>query len=224
MRGATMRLDAALSKIVDENGRVAYGDIDEQAIAATLDDIAQADLAGTSRNDQYAFLLNAYNAWALALAHRQLHGNGMRNPLRWLRFFVLTPIRVAGRRTNLLLLEFLRLKPFLRRDPRGHFALVCASNGCPPLRNGEFHGDTLDQELDGAGHAFLRPGAGYLADRKNNVVWTSRILKWYRRDFQAMGGIREVLVLYASDEDGAWLRTARPRIRFTRYDWRRNDA
>jgi len=112
----------------------------------------------------------------------------------------------------------------LKRDPRGHFALVCASSGCPPLRGGQYHGETLDEELEAAGRAFLSSGTGYLIDRRRRIVWTNRILKWYRRDFHAMGGVRKVLEHYASRNDAEWMQAEEPRIRFQRYDWRRNDA
>ncbi len=223
-------LESLLRRAVDAEGRVRYGDVDEQQVQETLDEVAGADLASLSGADRYAFLLNAYNAWALALAHRLLWTRGkpgLSAPWRWLRFFLLAPVRVGGKTTNLLLLEFWLLRRHLKRDPRGHFALVCASQGCPPLRGGAYHAEHLDEELERAGRSWMRPGVGYHLDRERGVLHASRILRWYAADFRRLGGTRGVVARYAeahAPDDAAWIRQHRPRVRFLRYDWRLNAA
>lgn len=216
-------VQSMFSRVVDASGRVDYSAVGTQELSATLDEIATADLVKMDRQEQYAFLLNAYNAWSLALAHRLCWRDGrmrsLRNPWIWIRFFLLTRVRVAGKTTNLARLEHSKMKPFLRRDPRGHFALVCASTGCPPLKDGIYHGESLDQELDMAAGAFLRPGVGYRLDRENNTVTVNRILKWYRRDFASMGGALGVLERHAPEDDGKWIAEHQPKVRYMKYDW-----
>jgi hypothetical protein len=208
---------------VVEAGRVAYGDLGSR-LRDAMAPIRAANLRALKGSARYAFLINAYNLGALEVAGRLLYRNGrpvgtLKRPTTWLRFFLFSRITVAGRHMSLFTLEFRYLKPFLRRDPRGHFALVCASAGCPPLRDGLYHGDTLEAELDLAARAFLQPGAGYRVDAPNNVLWLSRIFKWYQRDFRAAGGVRNVFCKYAAPEDAAWERSLEPRLRYLDFDW-----
>ncbi len=213
--------DRLLHDVVDADGNVDYA---EALAGKDLDEalrvIADANLDGLSDADRYAFLLNAYNLCTLDAVRRVLipRERSLTHPLVWFRFFFLTPIKVAGRRMNLWALEFRLIKPYLRRDPRGHFALVCASCGCPPLRGGVFHGDALDDELDLAARAFLQPGGGYRVDEEG--LHLSRIFKWYRKDFAAMGGPLAVWQRYADPEDVAAADS--PPIQYLPYDWSLN--
>ncbi len=221
--------DALLHRVVDEAGCVDYDCLAGNDLDAALQAVAEADLGALRGADRYAFLLNAYNLTVLDAVRRRLlrPGRSPRNlshPLRWLQFFLATPVRVAGRRLSLFRLEFQFIRPFLRRDPRGHFALVCAATGCPPLRGGVYHGEELDAELELAGRAFVRPGGGYSLDREAGCLRLNRIFKWYQRDFRAMGGVREVVVRYAPEDDARWLQENPYRIRYLRYDWNLNVA
>lgn len=209
---------------------VHHGDVDySEALAGReLDDalalIAEADLDRMGRDETYAFLLNAYNLCTLDVVRRVLLRPGrsdrsLRNPVTWLRFFLGTRVSVAGQRMSLYRLEFRLIKPHLERDPRGHFALVCASRGCPPLRGGVFHGERLDHELDLAARLFIRPPSGYRID---DALRLNRIFKWYADDFASLGGIRAVWERYAEPDDVE--RAQGLPVRFLRYDWRLNRA
>lgn len=223
------RADSLLQRVVDAEGAVDYDALTADDLATAMAAVRDADLDRLQGSDRYAFLLNAYNLGSLVAAKRVLVDGGKRvrslnSKQTWIRFFLFTPIPVAGRRMSLFRLEFQYLKPLLRRDGRGHFGMVCASVGCPPLRGGVFHGDELDDELDRAGHAFLRPGAGYEVDHRNNILRLNRIFKWYRSDFGRLGGLRAIFERYAADEDAQWHRDLQPRIRFLDYDWDLNAA
>ncbi len=212
----------------------AAGDVDYDALPVgdldeALETVAQANLDGLQGNDRYAFLVNAYNLCVLDAVRRRLMRNGrivrsLRRPWTRLLFFFATPMRVGGRRMSLYRLEFHLIKPHLKADPRGHFALVCAATGCPPLRGGQYHGEALDEELDLAGRAFFRPGGGYVLDRKRSMLRLGRILKWYRRDFAKIGSPIDVFMRFAPDDDVAWVQAHDPKIRFMPYDWSVNQA
>ncbi len=64
-------------------------------------------------------------------------------------------------------------------DPRIHFALVCASRSCPPIR--AYTPDGIDDQLDLAAGVFL--GGSSRLDRPNRRVRLSRIFLWYAHDF-----------------------------------------
>ena len=224
--------DELLGRAVDDAGDVDYEALSGDDLDTALAAVADADLDALRGADRYAFLLNAYNLTVLDAVRRRLWRGGrqvrsLRNPFWWLVFFLATPVRVAGRRLSLFRLEFQFIKPHLRRDPRGHFALVCASTGCPPLRGGVFHGESLDEELDLAARAFLQPGGGYELDRDagpNGELRLNRIFKWYSKDFGGRDGVLATFQRYAPEEDAAWVAEHRPRVRYLRYDWDLNVA
>ena len=66
-------------------------------------------------------------------------------------------------------------------DPRIHFALNCASAGCPPIAS--YHADRIEEELDLATRAFVNSGSEVHVDVEKRIVHLSRIFDWYAADF-----------------------------------------
>jgi len=109
-------------------------------------------------------------------------------------------------------------------DPRIHFALVCGAKGCPSIRF--YEPERLDEQLDLATRAFVNGGTRI--DRARGEVTVSRIFKWYAADFGGLEsgpgrGLAGFLAQFIENSsDGAWLRTARVRFRFSDYNWKLN--
>lgn len=218
-------------------GAASGGGVDYEALEARGREVEAEILADYTnpppkkdRDDRLAFFINAYNAAAAAVALRRRRKSALyrKHALdslieRFLFFFV-ERVPVAGKPRTLGGLEYRTIRGLAGSDPRYHFAIVCASKGCPPLREGRYHGDALDDELETAARAFLQPGGGYRLDRDAGVLWLNRIFKWYRKDFRSMGGLHAVVARYAPEEDAAWVEAERPRIRFMAYDWSLNVA
>lgn len=183
---------------------------------------------------QLAFLINAYNAYTVqliltgypGLASIKDLGSLFQSP--WKKRFA--PLLGATRTLDEIEHEMIRGSGRYN-DPRIHFALNCASLGCPPLRNEPYVAERLDAQLDDAATAFL-------ADRQRNRweggrIQVSSIFKWYRSDFEAgwrgARNLGQFLALYAaamklSPEQTVQLRTGTLSITFLDYDWRLNDA
>lgn len=227
---ALERVDALLARTV-RDGRVDYASVCEDPdLQAGLDAMASQDgSALRTREERVAFLLNAYNLAAVALACRlqrrapRVEDRGFAGWGARLRFFFLERIPVAGRSRTLFGLEFFVLRG-VSRDPRLHFALVCATASCPPLKGGLYRAERLDEDLDRAARAFLQPGVGYTLDRDRNVLRLNRIFRWYRRDFRRHGGPVRFLAAFGPPEDAAYVEERNPRIRYEAYDWRLNRA
>ncbi len=186
--------------------------------------VTKAEFLGWGRDDQIAFLCNAYNAYTLRLivdnypvqSIRDI-GGFLQGP--WDRPFA----KVFGTAHTLNDLEH----RMLRRDyaePRIHFALVCAAKGCPPLREEPYVGGRLAEQLDAQARAFLADPAKNRIDAANRTVHLSPIFKWYGADFQEAAD--SVLVLLKP----YWPAEAKVgamgdfKIRYTDYDWSLNDA
>lgn len=183
---------------------------------------------------QLAFLINAYNAYTVQLiltgypglvSIKDL-GSLFQSP--WKKRFA--PLLGATRTLDEIEHEMIRGSGRYN-DPRIHFALNCASLGCPSLRNEPYVAERLDAQLDDAASAFL-------ADRQRNRleggrIQVSSIFKWYRSDFEAgwrgARSLGQFLALYAaalklSPEQTAQLRAGTLAITFLDYGWRLNDA
>jgi hypothetical protein len=118
-------------------------------------------------------------------------------------------------------------------DPRIHFAVVCASIGCPMLRDEAYTADRLDAQLDDALRRFLSDRSRNRYDAGSGTLRVSRIFDWYGQDFeqghQGYASLKAVFArhadLLADREDArARIRAGDYRLDFLPYDWALNDA
>ena len=68
-------------------------------------------------------------------------------------------------------------------EPRIHFAIVCASIGCPRLRNEAYMPAKLEALLDDNTRDFFGRSKNLQADPANHTVRVSSILDWFGKDF-----------------------------------------
>jgi len=192
-----------------------------------LDSLATAPLRDLPKQEQIALLINAYNAFTLALVlehyPRITSIKDVPDPwgsMRWV---------LGGHTLSLDGIEHGILRP-LFADPRVHFALNCASIGCPPLRDRAFVADQLDAQLDVAVRDTLsRPG---WARRDGERLLLTSILRWFGGDFTGTGpgqgatipgwvaehGPQELRDFVRASAGGA------SEIAWIDYDWRLNDV
>jgi hypothetical protein len=191
--------------------------------------VSPAEFAGWSKAEQLAFLINVYNASTVALVlsgEPQLAsikdlGSLFRSP--WKQAF----ISLLGETRSLDDIEHKLIRGEQGyQEPRVHFALNCASIGCPALRAEAYDGAALDTQLKDAQQHFL-------ADRSRNRLSRERlqvssIFKWYRADFERNG---QGLADYLAGQSAALGLTAlqtqqllakQIEIEFLDYDWRLN--
>lgn len=199
-----------------------------QSYLQTLAAVTPAEFSGWPEADQQAFLINAYNAatvelilqrWPKLKSIREL-GGWLRTP--WQRPFVV----LLGETRSLDDIEhtLLRGAPGFA-EPRVHFAVNCASVGCPALRPEAYTGARLGAQLQDQTQRFLR-------DRSRNryaegKLQVSRIFDWYGDDFDRVGGVAgfladhaDALGLDAAAEDA--LRHGELDIEFLPYEWSLN--
>jgi hypothetical protein len=203
------------------------GQVDYPAIQAdgTLDDYLRElnRIDPTSlpkRQDQLAFWINAYNAFAVKgiLDHyspRTLWGR--------YRYFIGRDYQVGGIAINLYDLEQqVLLEQF--HEPLMHFAIVCASTSCPKLQSRVYQPDQLDHQLSHAAREFINDPTRNQFDRKQKVALLSMIFQWFEKDFaQASGSVLAYIARYVDDPELA-KELIQPgyRIECLEYDWRLN--
>ena len=210
---------------------------DRDALEAYLDALAaveQSEFDRWDRDEQLAFLINVYNAWTVELiltAYPDLDsirdlGSFFSSP--WKKSFV----RLFGEEVSLDHVEHTLIRGSGRyEEPRIHFAVNCASIGCPALAAEAYRGDTLEQQLEAATRRFLADSTRNRTN--NNALEVSSIFKWYRGDFEkgwrGIDSLGAFLARYAdavglTDEQADQAAKSKMRIRFLSYDWALNDT
>ena len=211
-------------------GRVDYEGLAREGGTLTqyLASLEDADPARWSRNEQLAFWINAYNAVVVAQILE-------RYPLKSVRqvggFFDQFRHRIAGRQ---LTLNSIETQGRVLGDFRIHFALVCASSSCPPLRSEAYVADHLDGQLSDQARRFLAdPENGLRLD--SATLWVSKLFNWYTTDFvlaQRLDARRrltaekliDALAPYLPPTVAAQARGRRLGLKFLNYDWSLNAA
>ena len=198
------------------------------AYLQALQDVSADEYRAWDPSQQLAFLINAYNAFTLKLivmnypeidSIRDLGGLIFSSP--WdIEFF-----HLLGEPATLDLVEHdLIRKNFA--EPRIHFAVNCASRGCPPLLTRAYTADQLDAQLEHATRLFLRdPERNRYVPEKKRLELSS-IFNWYKPDFeQAAGSIEKYVAPYITDDPETRTLISNHGVsrRFLDYDWALND-
>lgn len=214
--------------VTDETGlnRFDYGALkasaaDTAALDAYVASFADMDISSMSDDEQFAAWANLYNAVTIQ------HING-RYPVKSIRsgYFVgpwKSVLVVAdGEEVSLDDIEHNILRKQWS-EPRVHYAVNCASYGCPNLADKAFEAATLEEQLDEGARAFVNHPRG-VSIRKNGTLKVSEIYKWFQDDFGgSKSSVVEHLLEYAEPELAAQIR-ANPKISKYDYDWSLNDT
>ena len=133
--------------------------------------------------------------------------------------------RVGGNTVSLNFLEHNLLRPReLFDDPRMHFAINCASIGCPLLRAGAYTGKGIDKQLDEAVRRCLNDARYAKVD--GDKVRVTKVLEWFKGDFDSKyGSLAKFLLKYLPAEaKGVLEKRGEGAIAFFAYDWGLNDT
>lgn len=244
------RLDHLLEQRV-RDGLVDYQGLNQDGLFRDawdcLTSVELDELESWPRDEQLAFWINAYNLATLKLIadHYPIKGRFplslifpnnsiLMIPGRWEGNWF--PIAGAERTLDAIEHEILR-KQF--DEPRIHFAIVCASLGCPVLRNEAFRGARLDAQLEEQARTYFARSSGLQVEQKGrkSKVKLTKILKWFGADFAALDPDPAVLEVQSGDHRhllaviARWLpadatsllRTQPVKVSWIGYDWELNE-
>lgn len=246
--------DTVLARFV-QDGRVDYAalQVRRQALDEYLSQVgsvSEEQFAGWSQENQIAYLLNAYNAYALqtVIDNYPLQGSSFFKKLTSPKRFaypsnsirhidgVFDGIKhkVAGREMTLDDIEHGTLRADYN-EPRIHFALVCAAVSCPPIRAEAYRGDRLDEQLDDQGAAFLNDPRLNRFEVERGQVYLSKIFDWFGEDFrqfagkagyqgdERVNGVLSFCSRYLLDRVARFLESEDYEVQYIDYDWTLND-
>jgi hypothetical protein len=226
-------LDEVLRQYVNERGLVNYtalaqdrGVLDRYVAYLDLYSPENTPAMFPSRPEQLAYYLNAYNALVLY--------NVLEHPLltdiseQKFDFFYRTTFMIGDEIYNLYELENHLIRPRYQ-DPRVHFALNCASIGCPKLPQEAFVPERLEEQLDRETKEFLSEARNIKL--QDETLLLSQIFEFYTEDFTsferaqgASGTAHELLLSYVNRYLSANQRLSPPHVtvEFFPYDWTLN--
>jgi len=207
-----------------------------RAYLAGVSAVTPQEYAGWARNDRLAFLINSYNAFTIELVLTRYPdlksikdlGSVFQSP--WKRKF----FTLLGEQRSLDDLEHGLIRaPGVFDDPRIHVAVVCASVGCPMLREEAYVGERLAAQLDDAMRRFLSDHSRNRFDAQNGTLSVSKLFDWYHADFehghQGIDSLQSLFIRFAdvlgtTPAARAEVRAGRFKLRYLDYDWSLNDA
>lgn len=221
--GKYVRPDSAGLNRVDYAGWKANA-TDIAALNAVVTAFAAMPVSTLPRAEQFCVWANLYNALTLQVVLARF-------PVRSIRDIKSSPIALGPWKDKRLSVQGVRLSlddiehNILRkqwRDPRVHYAVNCASIGCPNLPRRGWRSESLDGDLNVAARAFINSPRGVRVTRADQVR-VSSIYQWFKLDFgNTDAGILAHLRQYATPALLAQLVNAR--IGGHDYDWSINAA
>jgi len=181
-------LDGYLSRGPNGVNRFAYGRVDardHKALKRYIEDLGATRISAHNRDEQFAFWANLYNALTIDVVLDHW-------PVETIRDIDISPglfsdgpwgkklLAVEGTELTLNEIEHRILRP-IWQDPRVHYAVNCASIGCPNLRPEPFTGAKLEQQLDDAARTYVNHPRG--ATVRDGELIVSSIYTWFQEDF-----------------------------------------
>lgn len=156
---------------------------DRDKVDTYLDDMQQLAITQYSKPEQLAYWINVYNALTVQLILDHYPISSI-TKIQF-GFFSFGPwdeklLMVEDHHLSLNDIEHRIIRP-IWNDPRHHYALNCASIGCPNLMTRAFTAQQMEEMLDEAATDFINHYRAVGFERTRLVL--SKIFDWYSADF-----------------------------------------
>ena len=208
--------------------RVRYGAVNEEdraLLEGYVSALEKTVVSGLQRDEQKAYWINLYNAVTVRTILRHY-------PVESIRAIKISPglfasgpwgkklVTVEGEEISLNDIEHRILRP-LWQDNRVHYAVNCASLGCPNLLPEAFTADNSERLLESAARAYVNHPRG--AELQDGRLMVSSIYEWFKEDFGgSRQGVIEHLRRYAEEPLASGLKSFTGKVK-DRYDWSLNE-
>lgn len=213
----------------DQEGinRVSYANVSDQDksdLEAYLGALSGVAIRTHNKSEQLAYWINLYNAVTIkvVLDHYPVQSikdigisPGLFSVGPWGRKLV----EIEGEPLSLDDIEHRILRP-IWKDPRIHYAVNCASIGCPNLALEAYTAANTERLLQQGAADYINHSRGVTVTRRGLTV--SKIYDWFMEDFGGdEEGIVDHLLEFADTELAGQIRSSNGIDRY-RYDWSLN--
>ena len=204
-----------------------YGSVtadDKMALKDYIKELADVRVRSLNRDEQLAYWVNIYNALTVDLildnypvASIRDVSTGLFSGGPWSDEIVF----IEGENLTLNDIEHRILRP-IWKDPRLHYAVNCASIGCPNLATDAFTAANAEELLEAGARAYVNHPRGAFVS--SGSLRVSSIYEWFQEDFGGSDtGVLEHLRKYAEGSLAAELGSIKS-IGDDTYDWNLNEA
>ena len=221
------QFDQILKAYVDDRGKVDYhGIAKDPRFKNYMEVLKSAHPEEMTKNGRLAFWINAYNAVTIDKVIKWKPKKSVREtaiPGVWTstRFFTTRQHIVAGRKLSQDDIEHEILRKQLK-DPRIHFAIVCASSSCPKLARFAFTEQDVQHQLELETRLYINSERGTRIDAAENTLYLSKIFDWFAGDFEDSSGSVLAFIKPFLNEDAMAFLDRNPKIGYIRYNWSLN--
>lgn len=199
---------------------------DVEKLGAYIDLLQETKVSGLNQDEQFAFWANLYNAVTVEVILEHY-------PVRSIRDISISPglfsigpwgkklVTVEGEELSLDNVEHDIMRANWD-EPRVHYAVNCASYGCPNLALEPFTGKKLEAQLEKAAKDYVNHSRGVSFD--GNKLTLSKIYDWYGKDFGTTKAAQlKSIAKHAEPELADKLKAHSGRVSYD-YDWSLNDT
>ncbi|MFY2509692.1 DUF547 domain-containing protein [Vibrio pectenicida] len=191
---------------------------DKQLLTQYIQKLSHTDPLMLNKAEQYAYWVNLYNAITIELI---LEAYPIKSITKLGGLFSFGPwgddvTSINGKDLSLNDIEHRILRP-IWNDPRTHYAVNCASLGCPNLQHNVFTAENTEMLLEQAAKSFINSDKGVLVT-KDNSPQLSSIYDWFSDDFGDKASLIKHLNHYRPD-----LATLNGKFSYD-YDWSLNES
>ena len=210
-------------------GRIAYGQVsaeDRAILDRYIVQLTQTPITQYNQDQQLAYWINLYNAVTVQIVIAYYPVESIRDINISPGWFSVGPwgkkvIDVEDESLSLNDIEHRILRP-IWNDPRIHYAVNCASVGCPNLQSQAFTAQLTDSLLDVAAKEYINSPRG--VHIRDGEIYVSKIYQWFEEDFgSSEQGVIAHLLSYADPMLAHSLRTI-GQISGYAYDWSLNEV
>ena len=221
------KFDQILKMYVYTEGRVDYNGIaGDETFRQYMTSLENAKPESLSRDGQLAFWINAYNAVTIEKVIKWKPKKSVREtfvPGVWTgtKFFTSREQTVAGQRLSQDDIEHEILRKRFK-EPRIHFAVICASSGCPPLPQVAYTAENVQSRLEDETQKYLHSKRGLQIDYVENTMMLSKLFDWFAGDFESKSGSVTNFIKPYLDEKAMAFIDRMPKMSYLEYDWALN--
>ena len=196
---------------------------DRGILDSYLNRLQQVDVAGMDKDEQMAYWINFYNALTIKVILDHYPVDSIKDislPGSRGGPWKASLVTVQGVDLSLNDIEHGILRP-IWGDPRIHYAVNCASIGCPNLASKPYTGENLDTMLNDAARSYVNHPRG--VERDGRRLKLSSIYNWYKKDFGNRDELKAHLLQYADPKTAEDIRGASGSFKYD-YDWDLNET
>jgi len=221
------QFDQILQAYVDDEGLVDYNAIAKDTrFQNYMERIKTAETDEMTVDGRLAFWINAYNAVTIDKVikwkpKKSVRETAIRGLWTSTKFFTSREHVVAGKQLSQDDIEHEILRKQLK-DPRIHFAIVCASSSCPKLARFAFSEEQVQRQLEEATRKYINSDRGTRIDYAENTLYLSKLFDWFAGDFKNASGSVLAFIKPYLEPDALTFLERKPKIEYLRYNWALN--